>query len=80
MYNETDTLADEPGEIVTKMKAHEAGLQKEDNSQIGVMFSMLRTKSGKQNSKPTRKSQQSSDSGGESDGSSSESGKHRPTN
>jgi len=75
MYDKIDTLADKPEEIVTKMKAHEARLQKEDDSDVAAMFSKLRTKSDKWGQ--TRKSQKSRDSGSESDGSSSESLRHR---
>jgi len=74
MYDKIDTLADKPEEIVTKMKAHEARLQKDDDSEVAAMFSKLRTKSEKRNSKHSRKSR---GSGSESDGSSSESEKHR---
>jgi hypothetical protein len=77
MYDKIDTLADKPEEIVTKMKAHEARLQKDDDSEVAAMFSKLRTKSEKRNSKHSRKSQKSRGSGSESDGSSSESEKHR---
>jgi len=73
MYDKIDTLADKPEEIVTKMKAHEARLQKDDDSEVAAMFSKLRTKSEKRNSKHSRKSR---GSGSESDGSSSESEKH----
>jgi len=77
MYNKIDTLADKPEEIVTKMKAHEVRLQKDDDSEVAAMFSKLQTKSEKRNSKHSRKSQRSRGSGSESDGSSSESEKHR---
>jgi len=77
MYDKIDTLADKPEEVVTKMKAHEARLQKEDDSEVAAMFSKLRTKSEKRKSKQTRKSRESRDSGSEGDGSSSESEKHR---
>jgi len=76
MYDKIDTLADKPEEIVTKMKAHEARLQKDDDSEVAAMFSKLRTKSEKRNSKHSRKSQKSRGSGSESDGSSSDSEKH----
>jgi hypothetical protein len=75
MYDKIDTLADKPEEIVTKMKAHEARLQKEDDSDVAAMFSKLRTKSDKR--RQTLKSRKSRDSSSESDGSSSESVKHR---
>jgi len=77
MYDKIDTRADKPEEIVTKMKAHEARLQNVDDSDVAAMFSKLRTKTGKRNSKQTRKSRKSRDSGSETDGSSSESEKHR---
>ena len=77
MYNKIDTLADKPEEVVVKMKAHEARLQKDDDSEVTAMFSNLRTKSEKRKSKQTRKSQKSCGSCSESDGSSSESEKHR---
>ena len=79
MYDKIDTLADKPEEIVTKMKAHEARLQKDDDLEVAAMFSKLRMKSEKRNSK-TRKSRKTRDSGSESDGSSSESEKHRHRN
>jgi hypothetical protein len=47
MYNEIDTLAGKPQEIVTKLKAHEAQFQKEDDSDVAAMFSKSRTKSDK---------------------------------
>jgi len=37
MYDKIDTLADTPEEVVIKMKAHEARLQKEDDSEAAVM-------------------------------------------
>jgi hypothetical protein len=80
MYDKIDTLADKPEEIVTKMKAHKAQLQKDDDSEVAAMFSKLRTKSEKRNSKQTRKSLKTRGSGSESDGSSSESEKHRHRN
>jgi len=76
VYDKIDTLADKPEEIVTKMKAHEARLQKDDYSEVAAMFSKLRTKSEMRNSKHFWKSQKSRGSGSESDGSSSESEKH----
>jgi len=79
MYDKIETLADKPEDIVTKMRAQEARLQQEDGSEVAAMFSKLRTKSEKRNSK-TRKSRKTRDSGSESDGSSSESEKHRRTN
>jgi len=45
MYDKIDTLADKPEEIVTNMIAHEARLQKADDSEVAAMFSKLRTKS-----------------------------------
>jgi len=75
MYDKIDTLADKPEEIVTKMKAHEARLQKEDDSDVAAMFSKLQTKSDRR--KQSRKSRKTRDSDSESDGSSSESEKHR---
>jgi len=77
MYDKIDTLADKLEEIVTKMKAHKARLQKDDDSEVAAMFSKLRTNNEKRNSKHSRKSQKSRGSGSESDGSSSESEKHR---
>ena len=76
MYDKIDTLADKPEEIVTKMKAHEARLQKDDNPEMATMFSKLWTKHEKRNSKHSRKSQKSRGSGSESDGGSSENEKH----
>ncbi|KAF8535380.1 hypothetical protein BDD12DRAFT_893075 [Trichophaea hybrida] len=70
-----DTLAENPEKVITKMKAHEAGLQKEDDSEVAVMFSKLRTKSHKR--KQSQKPQNTRDgNGSESDGSSSEDEKH----
>jgi len=80
MYDKIDTLADKPDEVIMKMKAHEARLQKYDDSEVSAMFSKLRTKSEKRNSKHSQKSQKSRGSGSESDGSSSESEKHRCRN
>ena len=37
MYDKIDTLAETPEEVVIKMKAHEARLQKEDDSEAAVM-------------------------------------------
>jgi hypothetical protein len=34
MYDKFDTMADKPEEIVTKMKAHKARLQKDDDSEV----------------------------------------------
>jgi len=73
MYDKTDTMADKPEGIVTEITAHEARLQKDDDSEVAAMFSKLRMKSEKRNSKHSRKS---CGSGSESDGSSSESEKH----
>jgi hypothetical protein len=47
MYNEIDTLAGKPQQIVTKMKAHKAQFQKEDDSDVAAMFSKSQTKSDK---------------------------------
>jgi len=80
MYDKIDTMANNPEEIVTKMKPHKARLQKDDDSEVAAMFSKLRTKNNKRNSKHSRKSQKSCGSGSESDGSSSESEKHRRRN
>jgi len=77
MYDKIDTLADKPEVVIVKMKAHEARLQKDDDSEVAAMLSKLRTKCEKRNSKHSRKSQKSRGSGSESDGSSSESEKHR---
>jgi len=77
MYDKIDTLADKPEEVIVKMKAHDARLQKDDDSEAVAMFSKLRTKSAKWSSKHSRKSRKSRDSGSDSDGSSSESEKHR---
>ena len=77
MYDKFDTMADKPEEILTKMKAYEARLQKDDDSEVAAMFSKLQTKCEKRNSKHSRKSR---GSGSESDGSSSESEKHRHRN
>jgi len=76
MYDKIDTLADKPEEVIVKMKAHEARLQKDDDSEAAAMFSKLRTKSEKRNSKHSQKSRKSRDSGSESDGSSWENEKH----
>jgi len=77
MYDKIDTLADKQEEIVSKMKADEARLQKDNDSEVAAMFSKLRTKNEQRNSKHSRKSQKSRGSGSESDGGSSESEKHR---
>jgi hypothetical protein len=57
MYNKINTLADKPEEIVTKMKAQEARLQKDDDSEVAATFQMLQTKSETRNPKHSRKSQ-----------------------
>jgi len=74
MYDKIDTLADKPEEIVTKMKAHEARLQKDDDSEVAAMFSKLQTKSNKR--RQARKSRNTRGSGSVSDGSSSYNEKH----
>jgi len=51
MYDKIDTFADKVEEVVMEMKAHEARLQKEDHSEVAVMFSSLQTKSEKRKSK-----------------------------
>jgi len=76
MYDKIDTLADKPEETVRKMKAHEARLQKDDDSEVSGMISTLRTKNKKRNSKCSRKSRKSRDSGSESDDSSSQNERH----
>ena len=79
MYYEIDTLADKPEEIVMKMKAHNAWQQQEVDlaSFESLALAETRTKSEKRSSKHSRKSWKCRDSGSESDGSSSESEKHR---
>jgi len=78
MYDKIETLADEPEEIVTKMKAHDARHQQEvDLESIELLaLAKTRTKSEKRSSKHSRKAQKSRGSGSRSDGSSSESEKH----
>jgi hypothetical protein len=78
MYDKIDTLADKPEEVIVKMKAHEARLQKDDDSEVAAMFSKLRMKSDKR--RHSRKSRKSRDSNSDSNGSSSESEKHRRRN
>jgi hypothetical protein len=56
MYDMIDTLAGKPEEVAVKMNAHEARLQKEDDSEAAVIFPKLRTKIEKWNLKQTRKS------------------------
>jgi len=77
IYNKIDTLANKPEEVIVKMKAHKAQLQKHNDPEVAAMFSKLRTKSEKWNSKHSEKSQKSCGSGSESNGSSLESEKHR---
>ena len=77
MYEKINTLADKLQAIVTKMRAHEARLQKEYDSDVAGLFLKLWMKSKKRNSNLTRMSRKSRDSGSESDGSCSESEKHR---
>ena len=72
MYDKINTLADKPDEIVTKIKAHEARLHQEDDSEVAGMFSKLRTKIEKRNSKHSRKSRKAYDSGSESESSTSD--------
>jgi len=73
MYDKIDTLADKPEEVIVKMKAQEARLQKDDDLEVAAMYSK---KSEQRNSKYSRKSRKSCDSGSESDGGSSENEKH----
>jgi len=65
-------MYDKIEKVITKMKAHEAWLQKEDDSEVAVMFSKLRTESHKR--KQSRKTRDRN--GSEGDGSSSEDEKH----
>jgi hypothetical protein len=80
MYNKINILADKPEELILMMKATEARLQHDDDSELAAMFSKLRTKNDKRNSTHPRKSHKVRCSSCESDGSSSEREKHRPTN
>ena len=75
MYDTIDTLADDPEEVIVKVKAYEARLQMDDDLEAAAIFLKLWTKSDKQ--RQPRKSWKSRGSGSESDGSSSESEKHR---
>jgi hypothetical protein len=76
MYDKINTLADKLEEIVTKMMAHKARLQTNDDLLVAARFSMMRMKSKMWNSTPTRKSRKAHDSSSETDGSTSESEKH----
>jgi hypothetical protein len=76
MNGKIDTLGDKPEEVIVKMKAPEARLQKDDNSEVAAMFFKLRTKNAMQNSKHSRKFQKFRGSGSDRDGSSSECEKH----
>jgi len=81
MYDNIDTLANKPEEIVTKMEADEARYPQEDDSEMAAMFLKLRMKWEKWNSKHSQQSRKFRDSGSEnessnSDGSSLESEKH----
>jgi hypothetical protein len=76
MYDQIDTLADKPEEVVPKMRAHEARLQKEDNLVVAVMFSNLWTKSEKRKLKHTWMSRKTRGSSSESDDRSSDNKKH----
>ena len=76
IYDKIDPLADKPEEVFVKINAHEARLQKDDDSDVTAMFSMLRTKNETRKSKQTGKSWKTRSSGSESDGSSSDNEKH----
>jgi len=67
MYDKINTLADTPEEVVTKMKAQEGRSQKEDDSEVAVMFSNWWTKREKHKSKQIRKSRMSHDTDSERD-------------
>jgi len=54
MYDKIDTLADKPEEVIVKMKAYKARLQKDDDLDAVAMFLKLRTKSD--NLRQTQKS------------------------
>jgi hypothetical protein len=75
MYDKIDTLADKPKEIITKMEANQAQLQKDDDSEVAAVFSKLRTKTDKR--RQSQKSRKSRESGSESDRSSLGSEKYR---
>jgi hypothetical protein len=77
MYDTINTLADNPEQIVRTLRAHEAQVQMDDDLEVVAMSSKLQTKSEKRNAKQTWKSRKSHDCHSESDGSCSESEKHR---
>jgi hypothetical protein len=74
MYDKIDTLANKLEEVIIKMKAHTVRQHQEvDLESIELLaLSATRIKSLKGNSKHSRNSQKSRDSGIQSDGSSSE--------
>jgi hypothetical protein len=73
MYDMIDTLADKSGKVIVNMNPHEVQLPKKDNLQLAAIISELQIKSVTQISNQARKSL---DSGSESEGSSSDNGKH----
>jgi hypothetical protein len=75
-YNKIDTLADNPEEIVTKIRGHEVRLQYEHNLEVAGMISKSQIKSEIRKSKYTWQFRQSCDTGSDSDHSSSDSEKH----
>jgi len=79
MYDMIDTLADKPEEVIMKRTAYKARqLQEVDLESIELLpLAKTRTKSEKWNSKQTWKTRKTCDSDNESDGSCSESEKHR---
>jgi hypothetical protein len=78
MYDKIDTLADEVADRVAEINAHEVWHQPEVDleSIILLALAMMEVKSEKRSSKQTGKSQKTRDSGSESDGRSSNNGKH----
>jgi hypothetical protein len=77
MYDKIDTLADNPEEIVTKMKSLEARHQQQVDLESIELLPLAKTRTKSDKRRQTRKSRKSRDPGSESDGSSSESEKHR---
>jgi hypothetical protein len=79
MYDKIEMLANNPEEVIMKMKAHEAGQQQEVNLERIELLPLAKTwtKRKKRSSKHSWKPWKSRDSGSESDGSSSESEKYR---
>jgi hypothetical protein len=76
MYDNIDTLADKPGEIVTRMKSHEARQQHEVNFESIELLALAKTRTKTDKQRPTLESRKTRDSLSERNRSSAENKKH----